>query len=166
MERLGSYWQGYPRSLILGKSFSDTGTLTDYANFKTGTLSAGCCLPGVPLKASTRNAAPAMAPLPGIAVLESWMRKCPPKGGLALCSLCVATWTNPDPSSAPSVGTALQHVRNKALTTRPLQQLLQTEHSSISRPHSLPCFQTTRTSSQITPLPSQQRKWKVNMRGL
>lgn len=88
---------------------------------------------GMPLKSSTRNAAPATAPLPGIAVLESWMRKCPPKGGLVLCSLRVVTWTNPDPSSAPSVGTALQHIRNRALTTRTLQQLLQTEHSSISR---------------------------------
>lgn len=121
------------------------------------------CL-GMPLKASMRNAASAMAPLPGIAVLESWMRKCPPKGGLVLCSLCVATWTNPDPSSAPS-GTALQHVRNKALTTRPLQQLLQTEHSSISRTTQSPMFPDHEHELPNNPSPITAEKMKGKYEG-
>jgi hypothetical protein len=58
-----------------------------------------------------------IAPLPGISVFKSWMRKYPPKAGLVFCSLCVVTLMSPNPSSAPSVGTELQHVKNKALTT-------------------------------------------------
>ena len=106
-----------------------------------------------------------MAPLPGIAVLESWMRKCPPKGGLVLCSLCVVTWTNRDPSSAPSVGTALQHVRNKALTTRTLEQLLQTEHSSILRTTQSPKFPGHEHELQNNPSPTTAEKMKGEYEG-
>lgn len=76
----------------------------------------GCCsLGNVSEIMWVRSVAPPIAPLPEITVLGSWMRKCPPKGGLVRCCLCVVARTSPDPSSVPSVGTELWHVRNKAL---------------------------------------------------
>lgn len=108
-----------------------------------------------------------IAHLPRITVLESWMRKCPPKGGLVLCILCVVTWTTLDPSSAPSMDIELWHVKNEALTT-------ETIHKSHSRQNrappqraaGLPHFLATISNSQIlgVTIPSQQKKYNIDIR--
>ena len=118
----------------------------------------GCCWPGnAPRNINEKCCTPSpFAPLPGITVLESWMRKRPPKGGLVLCSLCVVAWTVPDPSSAPSVGTGLWHSKHRTLATVTFQSA-----AVPQRPTSVPWSHAMSSSSQIsgTPFPSQQEKW-------
>lgn len=150
------------RSLIL-RSLSSAGEInkTTLRLSLFLTISQGVVRLGTPLKMEMRNWCTPVAPLPGITVVGSWMRKYPPKGGLALCILCVVTWTSLGSSSSPSVGRELWHVKTKALTTVTINKCHSRKNRTPSRrPRSLPCFQDTISTSQIlgVPVPSWKKR--------